>query len=105
MNDSKIKTYSIKTFGCQANIADSNTISGVLEALGFEKPKDKEKQATLFSDLSPEEKKVVLLLREAMPRDDLIRAMKMPTPNANAILSIMEIKELIKEEMGEIKLA
>ena len=36
MNDSKIKTYSIKTFGCQANIADSNTISGVLEALGFE---------------------------------------------------------------------
>jgi len=77
----------------------------VLEALGFEKPKDKEKQATLFSDLSPEEKKVVLLLREAMPRDDLIRAMKMPTPNANAILSIMEIKELIKEEMGEIKLA
>ncbi|HCY17806.1 MAG: protecting protein DprA protein [Candidatus Nomurabacteria bacterium GW2011_GWF2_35_12] len=77
----------------------------VLEALGFEKPKDKEKQATLFSDLSPEEKKVVLLLREAMPRDDLIRAMEMPTPNANAILSIMEIKELIKEEMGEIRLA
>ena len=36
MNDSKIKTYSIKTFGCQANIADSNTISGVLEALGLE---------------------------------------------------------------------
>jgi len=36
VNDSKIKTYSIKTFGCQANIADSNTISGVLEALGLE---------------------------------------------------------------------
>lgn len=30
------KTYSIKTFGCQANIADSNTIAGVFEALGFE---------------------------------------------------------------------
>ena len=29
-------TYYIKTFGCQANIADSNTISGVLEALDFE---------------------------------------------------------------------
>ncbi len=28
--------YSIKTFGCQANIADSNSISGVLEALGYE---------------------------------------------------------------------
>ncbi len=77
----------------------------VLEALGFEIKKDKEKQATLFADLSPEEKKVVDLLREPVPRDDLIRAMKMPIPNANAILSIMEIKELIKEELGEIKLA
>ena len=77
----------------------------VLEALGFEKPKDEEKQAKLFLDLSPEEKKVVDLLREPMPRDNLIRAMKMPIPNANAVLSIMEIKELIKEEMGEIKLA
>jgi len=77
----------------------------VLEALGFEKPKDKEKQAKLFADLSPEEKKVVDLLREPIPRDDLIRAMKMPIPNANAILSIMEIKELIKEEMGEMRLS
>jgi len=76
----------------------------VLEALGFEKPKDEEKQAKLFLDLSPEEKKVVDLLREPMGRDDLIRAMKFPTPTANAILSVMEIKELIKEEMGEIKL-
>jgi DNA processing protein len=76
----------------------------VLEALGFELKKDKEKQQQLFSDLSLEEKRVVILLREPMPRDDLIRAMKMPIPNANAILSIMEIKELIKEEMGELKL-
>lgn len=76
----------------------------VLEALGFEVKKDKEKQAKLFEDLSPEEKMVVKILREPIPRDDLIREMKMPTPNANAILSIMEIKELIKEEMGEIRL-
>lgn len=75
----------------------------VLEALGFEKKNDKNKQASLFADLSQEEKNVINILREAMPRDDLIRAMKMPTPNANAILSIMEIKELIKEEMGEIR--
>jgi len=76
----------------------------VLEALGFEVKKDENMQAKLFEDLSPEEKKVVELLREPIPRDDLIRAMKMPIPNANAILSIMEIKELIKEEMGEIRL-
>ncbi|MEK7081081.1 MAG: DNA-processing protein DprA [Patescibacteria group bacterium] len=76
----------------------------VLEALGFELEKDKEKQAKLFFDLSPEEKTVVDLLRESIPRDDLIRAMEMPTPTANALLSVMEIKGLIKEEMGEIKL-
>jgi len=51
------------------------------------------------------EKKVADLLCEPMGRDDLIRAMKMPIPTANALLSIMEIKELIKEELGEIRLA
>ncbi|OGJ20796.1 hypothetical protein A2553_02285 [Candidatus Nomurabacteria bacterium RIFOXYD2_FULL_42_12] len=66
--------------------------------------KDEKKQAKLFLDLSPEEKTVVNLLREPVPRDDLIRAMKMPVPTANALLSVMEIKELIKEELGEIRL-
>jgi DNA processing protein len=77
----------------------------VLEALGFELPKDEEKQAKLFLDLSPEEKKVVEMLREPIPRDDLIRALKMSTPTGNALLSIMEIKGIIKEELGEIRLA
>lgn len=77
----------------------------VLEALGFELLKDEEKQAKLFLDLLPEEKIVVGLLREPTPRDNLIRALGMPTPRANALLSVMEIKGLIKEEMGEIRLA
>src|SRR3989338_8651446 len=77
----------------------------VLEALGFEKEKDEEKQIKLFLDLLPEEKIVVKLLHEPMARDDLIRGMLLPIPTANAVLSVMEIKELIKEEMGEIRLA
>ena len=76
----------------------------VLEALGFEKPKDEDRQKKLFADLSPEESKVVKLLREPMPRDDLIRELNLPTAEANAIISVMEIKELIKEELGEIRL-
>lgn len=76
----------------------------VLEALGFEQEKDEEKQARLFADLSPEEKKIVELLREPISRDDLIRAMKLPIPAANAMLTVMEIKGLIKEELGEIRL-
>ena len=76
----------------------------VLEALGFEQEKDDEKQKKLFEDLSPEEKTVINLLREPAQRDYLIRAIKMPIPTANALLSAMEIKGLIKEEMGEIRL-
>ena len=76
----------------------------VLEALGFELPKDEEKQQKLFEDVSPEEKRVIDLLREPLERDELIRAMKMPTAEANSLLSIMEIKGLIKEELGEIRL-
>lgn len=71
----------------------------LLEALGFEA---KEKQQSLFEDLSPEEKKVLNILREPIERDLLIKEMKMPTNEANAILSIMEIKDLIKEELGLI---
>ena len=75
----------------------------VLEALGFEKEKDEDKQQKLFEDSSPEEKNILKLLREPMPRDDLIRQMKMPTSHANSLLSIMEIKGLVKEELGEMR--
>ena len=77
----------------------------VLEALGFEQEKKEEKQQRLFADLSPEEKKIIDILREPVPRDDLIRTMKMPTAGANAMLTVMEIKGLIKEEIGEIRRA
>ena len=76
----------------------------ILSALGFELPEKEEKQKKLFADLSSEEKKVVNILHEPMPRDELIRALKMSTAEANALLSIMEIKELIKEELGEMRL-
>jgi DNA processing protein len=74
----------------------------LLEALGFE-IKDEDKQAKLFADCSPEEKKVLDLLREPISRDELIRQMDMPTASANAMLSVMEIKGLIKESLGEIQ--
>ncbi len=74
----------------------------ILEALGF-KIDNETKQASLFDDASTEEKKVLELLREPQERDELIRKMKMPTGVANAMLSVMEIKGLIKEELGEIR--
>lgn len=78
----------------------------VLEALNFNIKDNlvkEEKQKKLFEDLSKEEMQVINLLREPMPRDDLLRLLKMPIQNANAILSVMEIKNLIKEELGEIR--
>ncbi|ETB63897.1 TPA: DNA-protecting protein DprA [Candidatus Nomurabacteria bacterium] len=75
----------------------------VLIALGFniEKPKlsDKEK----YADCGKDEMKIIELLREPIPRDELIRASGLPISSANALLSIMEIKELIKEELGEMR--
>jgi DNA processing protein len=76
----------------------------VLESLGFELDKDEERQAKLFLDLSPEEKIVVNLLREPIPRDELIRALHLSIPASNALLSVMEIKGIIREELGEIRL-
>lgn len=76
----------------------------VLEALGFENKKEEDKQARLFEDLSNDEKKVIKILREPMSRDDLIRELNMRTSEANTLLSIMEIKGIIKEEIGEMRL-
>ena len=36
------KKYCVQTFGCQANIADSNTMCGILDALGLERVEEVE---------------------------------------------------------------
>lgn len=74
----------------------------LLEALGFETSVEA-RQETLWEDLSPEEKRVLEFLREPMPRDELIKKLKLPTSDANSLLSLMEIKELVKEELGEMR--
>jgi hypothetical protein len=48
---------------------------------------------------------ILELLRESIGRDDLIRESKLNTKDANALFSMMEIKQLIKEKLGEIKRA
>lgn len=57
------KNYYIKTFGCQANVADSNTMAGILEALGFEPYIPAVKEAVTH------EKEFML---ENLPRVDLL---------------------------------
>jgi len=77
--------------------------SDVLEALGFEIEKEKRSDKEKYADCGKDEMKIIELLREPMERNDLIRELDMNIGPANALLSIMEIKDLIKEELGEIR--
>lgn len=79
------------------------TSEDVLLALGFDVEKPKLTDREKYADCSKEELKIIELLREPIERDELIRISGMNTAEANALLSIMEIKELIKEELGEIR--
>jgi DNA processing protein len=79
------------------------TSEDILIALGFEVEKPNQTDKEKYADCSKEELKIIELLREPIERDELIRISGMDIAKANALLSIMEIKELIKEELGEIK--
>lgn len=76
----------------------------LLDALGFQEDKNKTKQKSLFEDLSEEEKSIIKLLREPKSKDELVRELKMPIQQLSTILTILEIKGLIKEEYGEIRI-
>jgi DNA processing protein len=76
----------------------------ILEALGFEIEKENKSDEERYIDCGKDEMRVIKLLHEPMERNDIIRELEMNIGEANALLSIMELKELIKEELGEIRL-
>lgn len=72
------------------------------EALGF---KDEEICGEKnYSDCGEDEIKLIKILNEPMSRDELIRQSGLPPSQANALLSMLEIKGHAKEIMGEIHL-
>lgn len=75
--------------------------SDLIEALGY-KADDKVKRD--YSDCTEEEKKIIALLHSPLSRDDLIDSLDIPIGQAHALLSLMELKGLIKESLGEIYL-
>lgn len=80
-------------------VSSSNDL---LEALGLAR-KDGGREIDLNS-LSPNEIKIMELLSiEAMARDELIRESGIKASEINVILSMMEIKEFIKELGGKIQ--
>jgi len=74
----------------------------ILQSFGFQTEESNTKD---YSDLSDEEKDIVELLSEPLERDDIIRALKKPAYEVNSILAAMEIKGIVVENMGEIRLS
>jgi len=73
----------------------------LLDALGFESGSEDAGERD-YSDCSDEEKKLLELLSGPISRDELIARSGFAVSRANALLSILEIKGLIKESMGEV---
>ena len=73
----------------------------ILEALNIE-PKEKSEKNTRVIECTAQEAKILELLNEPTPRDNLIRQAKLSTEEANSLFSILEIKGLIKEVGGKI---
>ncbi|MFA6227154.1 MAG: DNA-processing protein DprA [Candidatus Paceibacterota bacterium] len=80
------------------------TSTDILEALGFNIDEEPQNLELKYADCSDEELLVIKILSEPMSKDDLFRTLKMPVSKANAVISIMEIKGLIKESLGEVRL-
>ncbi len=76
----------------------------ILEALGFKVEQKIENLKLKYADCSEEEMLVVKPLAEPLQKDELIRQLKLPVSKASAVLSIMEIKGLVEERMGEMRL-
>lgn len=77
----------------------------ILKALGID-VETKQKALDLKDPaLSENERKVLEILSiEPLPRDDLIRELKLPISESNTLLSVMEIKGLITESLGEVRM-
>lgn len=73
----------------------------LLEALGFASGESATRD---YSACSKEELRIIELLREPLSRDNLLDMLDIPISQANALLSFMELKGLIKESAGEIHL-
>lgn len=56
-----------------------------------------------LEDASSDEKRLLSLLAEPLSRDELIAQSEMSAPSANAIISLLEIKGLVSENLGKLR--
>jgi DNA processing protein len=73
----------------------------LIEALGFKA--DVKREEVDYSDLSDEELKIVEILSSPMPRDELLEKLDMEASKVSALISLLEIKGVIEEKLGELR--
>jgi len=76
----------------------------ILVALGIAKREGPASWAELRDDLSEDELRVFEIIHSPVSRDELIEALEIPITEANVLLSTMEIKGLIVEELGVVRI-
>lgn len=79
------------------------SVDDILVALGIQK-NDSATLTSLREDLSDEEQRVIEIIRSPLSRNELIEALELPISEANVLLSTMEIKGLIAEELGVVRI-
>jgi DNA processing protein len=77
------------------------------EALGFPRSEDvsqksKADKLSMRLDLTDEEKKLLAVLSEPKSRNELMKELSLLASDLNMLISLLEIKEIIKEEFGII---
>lgn len=75
----------------------------VLEFFGLKSTDFLEEKKSEIESCTEEETEILELLVESVPRDDIFAIVGKPASEVNTILSVLEIKGLIKEEYGEIR--
>jgi DNA processing protein len=83
--------------------APARNSSDLLVSLGLADSISAKAFAPIPNDLSANEKRIFELLREPLPRDELMRALGLRASSANVILTALEIKGLIVEELGKVR--
>ena len=76
----------------------------ILISLGIVKREGASALSQLRDDLSEHEQRVFQLLATPLSRDELVNALELPISEANILLSTMEIKGLIVEELGAVRI-
>lgn len=76
----------------------------ILVALGIKEREGATSINQLREDLSQDEQRVFALLTTPCSRDELIDSLEMDISDANILLSTMEIKGLIVEELGTVRI-